>query len=80
MRYSDAELTEFRELIQKKLDQASKDIDLAKVRSRAIEKKLGDVQQLPNANAPELFEKLQTFIENDTEPIANTEERLTIKD
>ena len=66
---------------KKKLDQASKDIDLAKVRSRAIEKKLGDVQQLPNTNAPELFENLQNIIEDDdTESIDDTEEQITIQD
>ena len=53
---------------KKKLDQASKDIDMAKVRSRAIEKKLRDVQELPpRSNVPELFENLQTIIDDEAE-------------
>ena len=41
--------------VQKKLEQASKTIDLAKTRSRAVERKLRDVQELPVAEAAVLL-------------------------
>jgi DNA recombination protein RmuC len=48
---------------KKKLDQASKDIDMAGVRSRAIERRLRDVQDLPQNKVPDLIENLQNIIE-----------------
>lgn len=41
--------------VQKKLDQASKTIDQAKTRSRAVERRLRDVQELPVAEAAVLL-------------------------
>ncbi len=41
--------------VQKKLEQASKTIDQAKTRSRAVERKLRDVQELPVAEAAVLL-------------------------
>jgi DNA recombination protein RmuC len=48
------EFGQFGEVLQKtkdKLDSASQEIDKAGIRSRAIEKKLRDVQELPEAKA-----------------------------
>jgi DNA recombination protein RmuC len=56
-----AEFGKFGEVLEKtkaKLDQASKEIDNAGVRSRAIEKKLRDVQTLPETQAKKLLEDL----------------------
>ena len=64
---------------KRKLDQASRDIDKAGVRSRAIERKLRDVQELPKNNVPELIENLQNIIDDDTEePVDDTEEPIDI--
>ncbi len=52
---------------KKKLDQASKDIDMAGVRSRAIERQLRDVQELPKPVVPELIENINQIIEDDNE-------------
>jgi DNA recombination protein RmuC len=41
--------------VQKKLEQASKTIDQAKTRSRAVERKLRDVQELPGVEAAALL-------------------------
>ncbi|MDD3815144.1 MAG: DNA recombination protein RmuC [Desulfocapsaceae bacterium] len=43
------------ENVQKKLEQASKTIDQAKTRSRAVERKLRDVQELPGVEAAVLL-------------------------
>ncbi|GHV94485.1 DNA recombination protein RmuC [Spirochaetia bacterium] len=56
-----AEFGKFGEVLEKtkqKLDQASKEIDNAGVRSRAIEKKLRDVQTLPETQAQKILEDL----------------------
>jgi DNA recombination protein RmuC len=41
---------------KKKLDQASKELEKTGTRSRAIERKLRDVQELPESNTFELLE------------------------
>ena len=50
---------------QKKLQEASNVIDKAGARSRAIERKLKDVQELPKTKVPELIENLQNIIEDE---------------
>lgn len=60
---------------QKKLQEASNVIDKAGARSRAIERKLKDVQELPKSRVPGLIENLQNIIEED-EPVDNAEEPL----
>lgn len=52
---------------QKKLQEASNVIDKAGARSRAIERKLKDVQELPKTAVPELIENLQNVIEEEIE-------------
>ncbi len=52
---------------KKKLDQASKDIDMAGVRSRAIERQLRDVQELPKAVVPEIIENINQIIDENNE-------------
>lgn len=59
---------------KKKLDQASKDIDMAGVRSRAIEKKLRDVQELPKSSVPEFIENIPGIIVDDINEANDTEE------
>ena len=52
------EFGKFGQVLEKtkdKLDQASKEIDNASIRSRAIERKLRDVQSMPEATATELL-------------------------
>jgi DNA recombination protein RmuC len=54
------EFGKFGEVLEKtkaKLDQASKEIDNAEIRSRAIEKKLRDVQTLPETQAQKLLDE-----------------------
>jgi len=54
------EFGKFGEVLEKtkaKLDQASKEIDNAEIRSRAIERKLRDVQTLPEAQAQKLLDE-----------------------
>jgi DNA recombination protein RmuC len=50
---------------QKKLQEASNVIDKAGERSRAIERRLKNVQELPKAVVPELLENLNQIIEED---------------
>jgi len=50
---------------QKKLQEASNVIDKAGERSRAIERRLKNVQELPKAAVPELLENLNQIIEED---------------
>ena len=52
--------------VQKKLEQASKTIDLAKTRSRAVERRLRDVQELPVAEAAVLL-SLEVLEEDEVE-------------
>ena len=52
--------------VQKKIHQASETIEKAKVRSRAVGKRLKDVQELPVAEATALLPS--PFAEDDTEP------------
>ena len=54
------------EKTQKKLQEASNSIDSAATRSRAIERKLKDVQELPAQNATGLFEAPHTEINEDS--------------
>jgi len=54
------EFGKFGEILEKtkaKLDQASKEIDNAEIRSRAIERKLRDVQTLPETQAQKLLDE-----------------------
>lgn len=55
--------------VQKKINQASETIDKAKVRSRAVGKKLKDVQELPSREVAVLLPK--NLLEEDTEVSEN---------
>jgi DNA recombination protein RmuC len=58
------EFGQFGEVLRKtkdKLDSASQEIDKAGIRSRAIEKKLRDVQELPEAKAQKLLDEPALF-------------------
>jgi len=63
------EFGKFGDVLQKtkeKLDSASKEIDKAGTRSRAIEKKLRDVQTLPEGKAQKLLNDIDMdYEEND---------------
>jgi DNA recombination protein RmuC len=52
------------EKTQKKLEAASKEIDTAGVRSRAIERKLRDVQELPKDQTADLTGDVQASIDD----------------
>lgn len=65
--------TEFRKFgdvldgVKKKLDQASKTMEDAATRSRAIERKLRQVEELPSADAQALLGAPSAALENDTD-------------
>lgn len=52
---------------QKKLQEASNVIDKAGARSRAIERRLKNVQELPQTNMPELMENIHEIIDDEPE-------------
>lgn len=64
-----SEFGKFGDVLQKtkeKLDSASKEIDKAGIRSRAIEKKLRDVQTLPEGKTQKLLDDIDTNYDEDT--------------